>query len=204
VWHWTQSSVRPSQTGAVGVDAVDQRVEAELERVDAAFLVDHGVAVEAGGDAGRVAGAGEHVPGELLEGEAVEGQVVVVGADHPVAVRPHRARTVLLVPVRVGVAGEVEPATGPALPVVGRGEQPVDVLLIGVRRGVAQEGVGLLGRRRQAGEIERDAAGEDGAVGFGAAERVRRPRASRGGRRRRECGSRRGSSREAAPRRAAP
>ena len=37
--------------GAGGADAVDHGVEAELQRVDAAFLVEHRVAVKAGGDA---------------------------------------------------------------------------------------------------------------------------------------------------------
>ena len=43
--------VRPSQTVPVVFDAVDHRVEAELERIDAPFFVEHRVAVKARGDA---------------------------------------------------------------------------------------------------------------------------------------------------------
>ena len=86
---------------------------------------------------------GQQVAGELLDGELVERHVGVERLDHPVAVRPDRPRAVLLVAVGVGVAGQVEPAPGPALAVVRRGEQPVDQLLVGVRRRVVDERVDL-------------------------------------------------------------
>src|SRR5207245_1044764 len=118
-----------------------------------ALLVAHGVAMEAGGDAvvhGRIR---EQVSGDLLDRELVEGHVGVEGVDDPVAVGPDLARAVLLVAVGIGVAGEVEPTAGPALAVVGAGEEAVDELLVGVGGGVFGESVGFLGRRRKADQV---------------------------------------------------
>ena len=110
---------------------------------------------------------GQQVAGELLDGELVEGHVAIEGVDHPVAPAPHVTLAVGLVAVGVGVAGGVEPADGHAFAVAGRGEQAVDDFLVGVGRGVGEEGVDLGGGGRQTGEIERDAADEGGAAGFG-------------------------------------
>ena len=86
------------ERGAGGRDAVRQRVEAELQRVDAALFVQHRVAVKAGRDEVVVAGVGQHVSGELLDDELVERHVGVERADDPVS-RPDAARAVLLVAV---------------------------------------------------------------------------------------------------------
>ena len=51
-----------------------------------------------------------------------------------------------------------------------RGEQAVDDLLVGVGRGVGDEGRDLVGRRRQAGEIVGDAAQQRVAMGFAGAD----------------------------------
>ena len=48
-----------------------------------------------------------------------------------------------VVAVGVGVAGEIEPLHGHALAVVRRGEQAVDLLLVGVGGFVGEEGVEL-------------------------------------------------------------
>jgi len=70
-------------------------------------------------------GIGQHVAGKLLEGELVERHVRVKGMDDPIAVGPDGAGTVFLVAVRIGIAGEVEPAPRPPLPIVRRREEPV-------------------------------------------------------------------------------
>ena len=77
---------------------------------------------------------GQQVAGDLLDDELVVGQVAVERVDDPVAIEPDAARLVLLEAVGVGVAGGVEPVPAPALAVVRRGEQPLDQLLVGVRR----------------------------------------------------------------------
>jgi hypothetical protein len=63
------------QGGAGGVDAVDHGLDAELLRVDAALLVDLGVAVEAGGDALGRGWRGEEIAGQLFDHKLVEGLV---------------------------------------------------------------------------------------------------------------------------------
>ena len=105
---------------ADGVHAVEHRLHAELLGIDAALLVDHGVAEEAGGDLLVLRGVGQQVAGDLLDDELVVGQVAVERVDDPVAIEPDVARLVLLVAVGVGVTGRVEPDAPPALAVMGR------------------------------------------------------------------------------------
>jgi len=93
--------------------------------------------------------------------------------------------------VRVGIARGVEPAAGHVFAIARRGQEAFDDLIIGLRRGVGEEGVDLCGRRREAGQVERHAAEEAGFVGFrrglqaldgklGVQERVDRRGAGRG------------------------
>ena len=63
--------------------------------------------------------------------------------------------------------GQVEPVLAPALAVMRAGEQAIDQPLVGVRPVVAEERVDLVGRRRQAGQVERDAADQRDAIGLG-------------------------------------
>ena len=111
--------------------------------------------------------AGQHVAGELLDRELIERHVGVEGVDDPIAIRPDRARPVLLVAVGVGVAGQVEPAPRPALAVMRRSQQSIDQRLVGSRRWVVDEGVDLFGRRRQADQVEVQPPGQRVAIGLG-------------------------------------
>ena len=67
----------------------------------------------------------------------------------------------------LGEAHHVEPVTGVALAVGGGGEETIDESLVGVGPGVGEEGVDLGWRRREAGQVEGDAAEERGAIRFG-------------------------------------
>ena len=67
--------------------------------------------------------------------------------------------------VDVGVAQDVEPVPAVADAVLLAGEQPVDHLLVGVRRLVAEERVLLGERRREADQVEGDAAEQRPLVG---------------------------------------
>ena len=100
---------------------------------------------------------------ELERDEPVVWHVAVQRIDDPVAIGPcERIPGVLIVEGiahRVGIAGEVEPLAGPVLGMGGGGEQPVGSRTQGrvdggraARRGPA-EGIGFIGRRRQAGEV---------------------------------------------------
>ncbi len=151
---------RAEPHGRGRVHAVDDRGEAELLRVRAAFLVHERVAVEARRDPRIERRVGQEVAGELFDRELLEGHVAIERVDDPVAPRPEAAAAVLLVPVRVRVAREVEPSLRHALGVALRGEEAVDGALVGVAIRVALEGVELGSRRRDPGEVEGDAAQE--------------------------------------------
>ena len=99
------------------------------------------------------------VAGDLLGQEAVERLVAVQGVDHVVAEPPGVGNVaVVLVALGLGEADHVEPVLRPALAVARAGQQPVDEPLERVGRLVSLELLDLLGRRRQAGQVERYAA----------------------------------------------
>ncbi len=114
----------------------------------------------------------EQVGGKLRGDELVVGQVVVERANHPVAIEvrigigieaaAHRIEAAVVV---FAVARHVEPHAAPRLAVAGRRQQAVDDLLVGVGRGVGEEGVDLFRRGRQAREVERHAPQQRALVG---------------------------------------
>ena len=104
-----------------------------------------------------VAGRRQQVAGNLLLHEPVVGLVAVERLDDPVAIAERvRVRDVLVQPVRVGVAGDVEPVPAPTLAVARRRQQPLDHPFVGVRPLVGEVRVDLGRGRRQAGQVERD------------------------------------------------
>ena len=66
----------------------------------------------------------------MADEELVEGQIVVEGAHHPIAIQPSVDKGKLLwrvgVALGVGVAGDIEPVASPAFAKVRRGEQGFD------------------------------------------------------------------------------
>ena len=69
--------------------------------------------------------------------------------------------------MRVAVVDDIEPVPGPALAVAGRGEHPLDEVFVGGRVSVGDEGIDLFRCRREAEEIEGEAADECPSVGHG-------------------------------------
>ena len=109
----------------------------------------------------------DHVASHLLPQERVVGLVGIEGVDHPVAVAPRMgAELIALVAMAVGVVGDIEPVPGPALPVAGRGQEPIDEALEGVRGRVGLESGHLFGGRREADKIERRPTDERPPIGF--------------------------------------
>ena len=147
--------------------AVHDGLDAELLLVDPALLVDLRVAMKAGGNFLLHRRVGQHVAGELLDGELVEGQVTVQRGDDPIAVAPDAARRIDAVAVRVRVTRHVQPPTAPPLAVVRRRQQPLDEFLISIRRLVVHKRIHLGGRRRQAEQVQREPANQRDAVGLG-------------------------------------
>ena len=158
---------QPQPCRAGGAHPIDHRQIPKLERVDSPLLVDHRVAMEAGGDDVVGRGSGEQVAGDLADREAVERHVVVECLDHPVAPRPDRAVAVFLVAVGVGIPRQIEPAAGPSLAVARARQQPIDEPLVGTGGFVGEKRVEFGGGRRQAHEVEVDPAAERGPIGLG-------------------------------------
>ena len=85
----------------------------------------------------------EPIGGELKRDEAIVGEILVEGPDHPVAVHRGMDEKALLAAVdialRIGIAGHIEPVPPLLLTVARRGEEPVDELLVRVRGGIGHE-----------------------------------------------------------------
>ena len=111
----------------------------------------------------------QDVAGNLLADEPAERKVGVEGGDDIVAIGPGMvAALVLVVAVSVAVMDDVKPVPAPALAIMGTGEQPIDECLVGVGIGVVDERVDFVGSRRQADQVEREAADQGAAIGLGA------------------------------------
>ena len=124
-------------------------------------------AIEAAGDFLVERVVGQQIAGELLDGELVERLVAIEGVDDPIAIRPHLAVIIEVNAVGIGVTRGVEPITGAMFAVLRRVEQAVHQFLVGIGRFIFDERFDFLRRRRQAGQIERDAASKRAAVGLG-------------------------------------
>ena len=111
-------------------------------------------------------GLGQQVAGQVLADELVVGHVGVERPDQVVAIAPRlRDVRVALAAVRLAVAYQVHPVTGPALAEVRRVEIAVDQGLVGVWRDIADEARDLGRRRREPAQVERQPADEGLAVG---------------------------------------
>ena len=145
--------------------ALARAVLAVAEEVGRDQLVDH-----LGRRARPATAAGQLVAGQLLAHDLVERPIGVERADDVIAIaigqRP--VGIGVEVAVGVGVARGIEPVLAPSLAVSGAGQQAIDEPLVGVRAGVVDERRDLVGRRRQAGQVEGQAADQGGAVGVGA------------------------------------
>ena len=107
----------------------------------------------------------EFVPGNLFQHELVVRLVPVEAADHVVPIAPRvRQFEVVRVPRRVGVARDVEPVAAPPFAVPGRLQQALDEHLVGAVGIVGQERVDFLGRRRQTGQVKREASNQRAPV----------------------------------------
>jgi hypothetical protein len=116
-----QREAHPGRAG--DADAVHHRVKAVFIRVDAAFFIQHRVSMKPGGDDVLRRGIRQHVSGELLDAELIEGHVIIQRLHDPVAIGPDLARAVFLEAVRVRITCEIEPAARPAFAVLFGGKE---------------------------------------------------------------------------------
>ena len=153
--------------GACRVDPVEEVVEPLFLGNRSPLAIEEVIPVEATGYSLLDRRVGEEIAGKLLDREAVERHVGVEGPDNPIPPHPLPGVAVLLEAVGIGIAGGIEPRQRHPFAVMGAGKEPVDKFLVGVRSGIGDEGVGLLGRRRDADEVGREAADEGRPVSFG-------------------------------------
>src|SRR2546426_4484992 len=124
-------------------------------------------AVEGSGGHAVVGWVIELVGGELLDDELVVRLVVIQGLDHVIAIAPCCRQIAIVLEARaVGVANDVQPVSSPTLAVMGRGQQPLDEVLVGSRRRILDEGVHLLRGWQQPDQVEVGAPDQGVAVGF--------------------------------------
>ncbi len=153
--------------GGGGFDAVDHVFDEELFGERAALGVLAVVAVEGGGENLLVGRVGQHVSGELLDGELIERHVVVIGFDDPVPPGPVGAFGVLLKTIGVRVAGAVEPAERLSFGIVERGEGFIDKCFVGCLGIALESSCERFGLRKQSCQGERSAAQARFEIGFG-------------------------------------
>ncbi len=154
----------PHEHRGGGIGDVVQDFLAALHQITRVAFVGI-MAVKRGGDACvRVVGL-QFIASDLFLEEAVVRFVVVERLDDVVAVAPGiRPDFVGLESFALGVAGKVEPVTGPAFAVTSGGEQAVHDLVERFGRVVGEESVHFFRRRWQANQIEGRAADQGDLV----------------------------------------
>ncbi len=105
---------QPEDTLADRVHAIEHGFHSELLGINAAFLVDHGIAEESGRDVLVLRSVRQFVTGDLLDDEAVVRKVAVDRVDNPVAVKPDEPELILFITVAVGIARGIEPEGVPS------------------------------------------------------------------------------------------
>ena len=148
---------QPEKGRAHRVDAVDDVGDAKLLGDDPALFVLHVQPIERRRQALLLRRIGQQIARQLPADELPIRQVAIERRDDPVAIRVDRPVAVHLIPVRVGVPGDIEPVDRHPLAIPGRGKQPVDHRLVGCWRLISDKRRDLFGRGRQAGQIERGA-----------------------------------------------
>ena len=131
-----------------------------------ALFINHRVAQVARGHDVVLRRAGQLIAGDLFDHELVVGQIFIQRVDDPIAVGPGEARLVFLEAIGVGVARGIKPVAAPALPIMRRGQQPLDEKIVRVGCVVRDEGVHFFDGRRQPDQVERQAADQRDLIGF--------------------------------------
>ena len=75
----------------------------------------------------------QHITGKLLNRELIIRKVAIDRVNDPVTIWPDRPCPVLFVTIRIGIAGEVQPAATPSLTVMRRCEQSIDQSFVRIR-----------------------------------------------------------------------
>jgi hypothetical protein len=109
----------------------------------------------------------DDVSGELFGDEPAIRFVGIEGPDDVIAVRPGvESELVLVVAVGFAKVDDIQPVPGPPLAVVGRIQQPVYQLLVGVGAVVGEECGDGVRRRGQAEQVVRQPSDQRAAIGL--------------------------------------
>jgi hypothetical protein len=107
----------------------------------------------------------QYVAGDLQASEFVVVKIAIESVNHPVPISPGIGpHSVIFKAVALAKMSHIEPVPRPSLAIMGRIEQLLHELRPGIRRIVLGEGFNFFGRRRQADEVEIEAANERPAV----------------------------------------
>ena len=113
----------------------------------------------------------ENIARELFLDETRPGLVAVQRADDVIAVRPRgHAKLVLVVAVGFAEVNDIEPVPGPSFAIARAGEEAVHEAFdcrLRIANCRFEEGVHLIWRRRQAGQVESNPANERGRISLG-------------------------------------
>ena len=96
----------------------------------------------------------DQITRQLQECEAVEGEILEKGVDHPVAVGRSAVGLITVVADCVGIPHEIEPPTGQPLGMPRRGQEMVDPSLPRLRRHICQERLHFLWCGWQPGQVQ--------------------------------------------------
>ena len=117
---------KPQPGGPRRGNSISHRMKSKLQRIDAAFFVQHRVAMKPGGNSLGHRRIRQHIARQLFDRELIKRHVVLNRPNHPVAERPDRSIAVFFVAVGVGISSEVQPAPRPELSVRGRFQEHID------------------------------------------------------------------------------
>ena len=140
---------------ANGADPVGHVLGQVFLGLNAALPGHHAQPVESGGDPLGGSWIRQKVPGNLFEGEPVEGEVLVECVDDVI---PVREDPLVLVPVKshgVGKADGIQPPGGPAFAKARGVEEPFGA---GLQSGICVRRPEILWRRGNAGQVEAQSA----------------------------------------------
>ena len=147
-----QGHAQPDLAG--GNDPVHHILGAVLLIDDASLDRDPVVSIETRSEALLVGSLRQQIPGQLFDGELIEGLVAVVGVDHPVTPDPVLTLGVVLVAIGVSVAGEVKPMPSQVLPVGGLSKEMIHHARVGPGVLVGEKVPYLLDARRQTCQVK--------------------------------------------------
>ena len=158
---------QPQPDGRSRLYAIDHIFDGVLFGNDSAFPIAAMVAIETAGDLLLESSVWQHVSGDLLNRELIEGHVLVEGINDPIAPPPHASLGIRLIAVGIGISRRIQPAARHLLGVARGLEQTIDYLFVSIGRAVSEKGIHFGRGRREATQIECQPADLGGKVRFG-------------------------------------